>query len=100
MGHLLTFAVRDLVDVRPPDGPPGVLICNPPYGERIGEEKELRRLYRTMGEVLGEHFRGWQAFVFSGNGALARQIGLPLAQRWPLFNGKIRCELLRYDVSG
>ena len=39
-------------DFRPPDGPPGVLICNPPYGERIGEEKELRPLYRRMGEVF------------------------------------------------
>jgi putative N6-adenine-specific DNA methylase len=98
VGHLLSFALRDVADVRPPDGPPGILMCNPPYGERIGEEKELRGLYRTLGAVLGDYFRGWKAFVFSGNGALARQIGLPVAQRWPLFNGKIRCELLRYDL--
>jgi putative N6-adenine-specific DNA methylase len=99
VGHLLTFAVRDVADVRPPDGPAGVITCNPPYGERIGEEKELRGLYRKLGEVWSGHFRGWKAFVFSGNGALARQIGLPVSQRWPLFNGKIRCELLFYDVS-
>jgi putative N6-adenine-specific DNA methylase len=99
VGHLVPFAVRDLRDVRPPDGPPGVLMCNPPYGERLGEEKELRGLYRTLGEILQNHFRGWQAFVFSGNGALARQIGLPVATRWPLFNGKIRCELIRYDIT-
>ncbi len=99
VGNLLEFAVRDLAEVRPPNGPPGVLICNPPYGERIGEEKELRGLYRRLGEVWQEHFRGWQAYVFSGNGALARQIGLPVTTRWPLFNGKIRCELLRYDPT-
>jgi putative N6-adenine-specific DNA methylase len=99
IGHLVPFVVRDLRDVRPPDGPPGVLMCNPPYGERLGEEKELRGLYRTLGEVLHDHFPGWHAFVFSGNGALARQIGLPVTTRWPLFNGKIRCELIRYDIA-
>jgi len=99
VGHLLTFAVRDVAEARPPDGPPGVLICNPPYGERVGEEKELLGLYRTLGEVLRAHFRGWKAFVFSGKGALARRLGLPVTTRWPLFNGKIRCELLRFDLT-
>jgi putative N6-adenine-specific DNA methylase len=99
VGNLVDFSVRDLAEVRPPDGPPGVLVCNPPYGERLGEEKELRGLYRALGQVLQERFRGWQAFVFSGNGALARQIGLPVSNRWPLFNGKIRCELLHFSLS-
>jgi 23S rRNA (guanine2445-N2)-methyltransferase len=99
VGHFLSFAVSDVRDCRPPAGPPGVLMVNPPYGERIGEEKELRGLYRALGQVLQEHFHGWKAFVFSGNGALARQIGLPVTTRWPLFNGKIRCELLRFDLD-
>ena len=43
IGHLLRFEKRDVRDFRPPEGPPGVILCNPPYGERIGEEKELIR---------------------------------------------------------
>ena len=62
IGHLLKFAVRDVRDFQPPDGPPGVLMCNPPYGERIGEEKEWRGLYRTLGEVFRQRRRGWPGF--------------------------------------
>ena len=95
IGHLLQFARRDVDAFKPPDGPPGILICNPPYGERIGEEKELKGLYRTLGEVFRERCPGWTLWVFTGNAFLARQIGKP-AQVIDLFNGKIPCRLLRY----
>ena len=52
IGHLLRFDKRDMRDFQPPAGPPGVILCNPPYGERIGEEKNLFRLYRLLGEVF------------------------------------------------
>jgi putative N6-adenine-specific DNA methylase len=99
VGHLLRFERRDIRDFRPPDGEPGVIMCNPPYGERIGEEKELRGTYRTFGDVLRERCDGWQAFVFSGNAELARCIGLTPVEQVPLFNGKIPCQLLRFDLS-
>jgi putative N6-adenine-specific DNA methylase len=93
IGHLLHFEVRDVADFLPPPGPPGILICNPPYGERIGEEKELKGLYRTIGEVFRERCAGWRLFVFTGNAFQARQIGKP-AQAFDFFNGKIPCRLL------
>jgi putative N6-adenine-specific DNA methylase len=96
VGHLLSFDRRDVSDFRPPDGPPGVIVCNPPYGERIGEEKELQGLYRTLGEVFRERCAGWTAYVFTGNARLARQIVLEPAEQVPLFNGKIPCRLLRF----
>ena len=71
IGHLLRFAVRDVRDFQPPEGPPGVILCNPPYGERIGEEKDLIPLYRALGEVI-ERCPGWKAFVFTGNAFLAQ----------------------------
>jgi putative N6-adenine-specific DNA methylase len=95
VGHLVRFAVKDVRDFRPPPGPPGVIVCNPPYGERIGEEKELKALYRKLGEVFRERCAGWTAYVFTGNAALARQIGLEPAEQVPLFNGKIPCRLLK-----
>ncbi len=99
IGHLLRFDKRDLRDFRPPDGPPGIVLCNPPYGERIGEEKDLFGLYRLMGEVFSQRCRGWTAWVFSGNPRLADAIGLVPAEHVPLYNGKIPCRLLRFDLT-
>jgi putative N6-adenine-specific DNA methylase len=99
IGHLLRFDVKDVRDFRPPDGPPGVIVCNPPYGERIGEEKDLKPLYQALGEGLSRRCAGWRGFVFTGNARLAREIGLKPARRVALMNGKIPCELLEFDLS-
>jgi putative N6-adenine-specific DNA methylase len=99
IGHLLRFDKRDVRDFRPPEGPPGVIVCNPPYGERIGEERELRGLYRLLGEVFAERCRGWTAYVFTGNPGLAAAIGLQPAAQLPLFNGKIPCRLWKFALG-
>ncbi|MBI3821628.1 MAG: RNA methyltransferase [Planctomycetes bacterium] len=96
IAHQLKFALRDVSDFTPPEGPPGVLICNPPYGERLGDERELTTLYRRLGAVFRERCTGWSLWVFTGNAFLARQIGKP-AQVIDLFNGKIPCRFLRYE---
>jgi putative N6-adenine-specific DNA methylase len=98
VGHLLRFTVQDVRDFQPPDGPPGVILCNPPYGERIGEEKELVSLYRTLGEVLRTRCGGWVAHVFTGNVMLARQIGTKPDEQIALYNGKIPCRLLKFAL--
>ncbi len=100
LGALVRFAVATVGDFRPPPGPPGTILCNPPYGERLGEEKELRGLYHTLGEVFRERCAGWRVWMFVGNAALARQVGLPLAEQIPLFNGAIPCRLIRFEVPG
>jgi putative N6-adenine-specific DNA methylase len=99
IGNLLTFERTDLKDFRPPDGPPGVVICNPPYGERIGEERELRPLYRRIGDVFAEWCRGWSCFVFTANDAPWRDIGMKPAGVTPFWNGKIACRLLKYTPA-
>jgi putative N6-adenine-specific DNA methylase len=98
IGHLVQFEVRDVRDFRPSAGPPGTLLCNPPYGERIGEERELGVLYRSLGDVLRERCAGWAAWVFTGNRRLAGQIGLTPARQVELFNGKIPCRLLEFRL--
>jgi putative N6-adenine-specific DNA methylase len=98
VGHLLRFERKDVREFHPPPGDPGTIICNPPYGERIGEEKEWRSLYETLGEVFSQRCAGWTAFVFSGNASLSRCIGLTPSREIPLFNGKIPCRLLRFDL--
>ncbi|MHB1422324.1 MAG: THUMP domain-containing class I SAM-dependent RNA methyltransferase [Gemmataceae bacterium] len=113
IGHLLRFDKRDLRDFQPPPPPHplsplgergargegGILLCNPPYGERLGEEKNLFGLYRLLGEVLTQRCRGWTAFVFTGNPRLAAAIGLTLKSETPLYNGKIPCRLLRFVLE-
>jgi putative N6-adenine-specific DNA methylase len=99
VGHLVRFEQKDLRDLRPPDGPPGTLICNPPYGERIGEEAELRPLYQALGETFCERFSCWTACVFTGNARLARCIGLTADKVVDLYNGKIPCRLLTFRLK-
>ena len=66
-------AVADLV---PPDGPPGLVIVNPPYGARIGNRNLLFALYGTFGTVLKERFKGWRVGIVTSDKGLARATGL------------------------
>ena len=96
IGRLVRFERQEVRDFQPPAGPPGTIICNPPYGLRIGDERALKDLYRTLGEVFRQRCAGWSVCVFTGNAALARHIGLEPLEQVPLFNGKIPCRLLKY----
>jgi putative N6-adenine-specific DNA methylase len=98
IGNHLRFEVKKVEDFEPPPGEPGVILCNPPYGERIGEEKDLIGLYRSLGEVFRTRCAGWKVFVFTGNARLARQLGMKPIAQVHLFNGRIPCRLLRFEV--
>jgi putative N6-adenine-specific DNA methylase len=95
----IRLSVRDVKDAVPPKNQaPGVVITNPPYGERIGEEAEMAALYQTIGDTLKANFQGYDAFVLTGNLEAAKSIGLKAARRTPLFNGPIDCRLLKYEL--
>ena len=81
-----------------PEGERGVVIINPPYGMRLGEEDDLRELYCRIGDILKQRCRGWTGFVLTGNLELAKYIGLKASRRFVLFNGPIECRLLRYEL--
>lgn len=81
-----------------PKAVPGLVVTNPPYGLRLGEEEGLRDLYRRLGVVLKRHFGGWRAAVFTGNNALSFELGLRRDKRYRLFNGTIASELLLFDI--
>lgn len=95
IGHAIKWQVSQLHDWSPPPGP-GTIVCNPPYGERIGDEKELVGYYRQMGEVFRSRCPGWDAWVFTSNERLARAIDLEVTESIPYYNGKIPCRLWRY----
>jgi len=90
---------RELGELTNELGPNGLLVTNPPYGERIGDQEQLEALYETLGAKLREHFAGWKAAVFTGNPPLAKALGINARRTHTLFNGKIECRLLRFDVD-
>jgi putative N6-adenine-specific DNA methylase len=98
----IEFVVRPISEAAPGGDPgaakTGVVVVNPPYGERLGNPAELVAVYRTLGATLRQHFGGWTAWVLTGNQDLAREIGISPAASKRLFNGAIECRLLKLDV--
>lgn len=78
--------------------PFGLLVCNPPYGERLGEKASLRGLYRELGEVMTREFSGWHAAVFTSDLDLGKAIGLRSHKRYALWNGAIPAHLLLFEL--
>jgi 23S rRNA (guanine2445-N2)-methyltransferase / 23S rRNA (guanine2069-N7)-methyltransferase len=90
---------RALKDVVRPHGATGLVVANPPYGERIGAESGLPELYSELGLILRERFDGWRAAVLTGNPPLARNLGIYAKRTHRVFNGTIECRLLRFDLD-
>jgi 23S rRNA (guanine2445-N2)-methyltransferase / 23S rRNA (guanine2069-N7)-methyltransferase len=89
----------DLRETSPPWDDPGILMTNPPYGERLGEAGELGPLYEALGDLLKQRFPGWTGWILSGNRALDRCVGLRAASRHELWNGPIECRLLEFPIN-
>ena len=90
--------VRDMREAKGV-GETGVVMLNPPYGERLGvEEKSINDLYKAIGDTLKTNFSGYDAFVFTGNLEAAKHIGLRSSRRIPLYNGPIECRLLKFEL--
>lgn len=97
VGGLIQLAQRELSEFTPPPGP-GILIINPPYGERLGEEEALKPLYRQLGDAMKQRCTGYTAYLFTGSSELAKCVGLKASRRIVLFNGPLECRLLKYEL--
>ncbi|BBD09458.1 THUMP domain-containing class I SAM-dependent RNA methyltransferase [Desulfovibrio ferrophilus] len=75
-----------------------LLICNPEYGKRMGDEAKLEETYKALGDFLKQHCQGYMGGIFTGNMKLAKRIGLRTAKRVPLMNGPIDCRLLLFEL--
>jgi 23S rRNA (guanine2445-N2)-methyltransferase / 23S rRNA (guanine2069-N7)-methyltransferase len=96
---LVRFVTRDAFQLEcPVADSQGLLVVNPPYGERLGETLELKPLYKALGDAMKTHFSGWQGYVFTSNPDLAKSVGLRASKRIPLFNGALECRLLKFDL--
>ncbi len=91
---------RDIEDAQPAESwTPGLLICNPPYGERLGDEQETAELYKKFGESLKAHFIGWKAAMIISNPELGFRLGVRSQKPITLYNGALECKLLRLNVE-
>ncbi len=93
----LHLARADATTVEPPSGP-GLLVTNPPYGRRVGEEREMEELYRRFGRRLAQRFGGWRVAVLFADPRLEAALGLPKATGHALRNGGIPCRLVVADI--
>jgi putative N6-adenine-specific DNA methylase len=87
----------DCRDFMPPPGP-GVLVCNPPYGERLGHAEALEPLYADLGRMVKERCGGWSLWLLSGNPELTGALKMKASRRIPISNGGIDCRWLHYEV--
>ncbi|WP_171212549.1 class I SAM-dependent RNA methyltransferase [Ruegeria sp. HKCCA5426] len=78
------FQTRSVSDIKPPTDRAGLVIINPPYGARIGDEKRLRSVYGTLGKVLTSKFVGWRVGLVTSNASLARVTRLPFLPAGPV----------------
>ena len=84
---------------RPEGAAGGLVVCNPPYGERLGERQALAPLYRALGDRLREGFSGWEAGVIVADDELGHALGLRAHKRYTLYNGALECRLLTFDLT-
>ncbi len=94
--HLIEFSVCDYQDTPLPGS--GMIVMNPPYGERMGELAGLDPLYKGIGDFLKQKCMGYAAYVFTGNPALAKKVSLKPKRAVPFFNSGIECRLLEYEL--
>jgi putative N6-adenine-specific DNA methylase len=93
-------------EVKPPTDTPGIILTNPPYGERIGvrgdstiETDEMASsFFSAFGTTLKQRFAGWQVFLFSADLGLPKLLRLKEARKTPFFNGALECRLFRFDM--
>ena len=77
----------------------GLLICNPPYGIRIGDENQLPNLYKQLGEYCKNKASGWDLWLLNGNPKLSKNIGMKANRRFQVNNGSIDCRWLNYKIK-
>lgn len=97
LGDSVQLKQANVLEISPPTDS-GVLLTNPPYGDRIGDSEALKQLYPKLGDLLKQKFAGWRAYFFSGDTNLPKGIRLSVSRKTPLFNGKIECRLYEYKL--
>ena len=93
-------------EVKPPTEAPGILLTNPPYGERIGvrgdrsqdADEMTAAFYSAFSKTLKQRFAGWQVYLFTADLSVPKLLRLKESRKTPFFNGALECRLFRFDM--
>ena len=95
----ISFQKRDARELNAPAVEAGTLLTNPPYGERLEDLEDVKRLMFEFSRTLKTQFKGWDAWILSGNPAASAALKLKAVRKVPVWNGPIECRLLNYPMS-
>ncbi len=103
--NLAHAGIDDLIDVRQVDllqreapAPAGMMIANPPYGERLSDQEQMAAFYPHLGNAMKRNFSGWDCWFLSADTRLPKLIGLSPKRKTPLFNGPLECRLYYFPI--
>ncbi len=95
--HVIDFISSHVATYEPPVAS-GIIVTNPPYGVRLGDEDNVRDVYRDLSYTLKSRFKGWNAWILSGNKELITDLRLKATRRHFTYNGPIECRFLKYQM--
>ncbi|RPI89418.1 MAG: hypothetical protein EHM42_03040 [Planctomycetaceae bacterium] len=95
----IEFILRNVEDAVPPTDEPGIVVTNPPYGIRLGDEERLAGFYTKLGEIFRTRFPGWIVYMLIGNLDLVQHLGMEADDTHRLMNGPISCRLMKFDLT-
>lgn len=95
--RVVSLRRADVLEIAPPANA-GIIVTNPPYGVRLGEQHSLAEFYPKLGNALKKRFSGWRAYLLSADMQLPKLIRLAASKRTPLFNGALECRLFEYKL--
>jgi len=93
----VTLSSGDILEIDAP-APSGILIANPPYGERLSEQEELAAFYPQLGSALKRKFAGWNCYLLTADLRMPKLMRLTPSKKTPLFNGAIECRLFEFKM--
>ena len=96
--HDIQLMKKDMNDLTPPEGG-GILIINPPYGDRL-EEDDIDTLYENIGHTLKHNFEGFQCWLITDDAVALKHVGLKPSAKIPVWNGPLECRFVRFDIFG
>ena len=91
----------DILEIEAPprgEGEAGIMIANPPYGERLSEQEELAAFYPQLGSALKRNFAGWNCFLLTADLRMPKLMRLTPSKKTPLYNGAIECRLFEFKM--
>jgi len=97
VSHLIDFDVCDFAETSIPPGA-GIIVMNPEYGLRLGDIQKLKKTYKRIGDFFKQKCPGYTGYIFTGNPALSKSVGLRTSRRIEFYNANIECRLLKYEL--